>query len=115
MMNWKGYGRKRLWHSYRYCPDICLDRLRKTAKRVNQDSPCPGLVPNRAHPEHKLETLSVGAPCSLPQSYSGTCCENSFLLPFVLTNGLSHQMMNEHSVVFGKKRGTVATVPQPTT
>jgi hypothetical protein len=34
MMNWKGCRRKRLWPDLRYCPGICLDGLRITAKNL---------------------------------------------------------------------------------
>jgi hypothetical protein len=31
-MNWKGYGRKWVWPTLRYYPDICLEGPRKTTK-----------------------------------------------------------------------------------
>jgi hypothetical protein len=32
MMNWKGYGRKRLWPNFRYHTSTCLEGLSKTTK-----------------------------------------------------------------------------------
>jgi hypothetical protein len=41
-MNWKGYGRKRLWPNLRYYPGICMEGLRKTTKSLTQAIRSPG-------------------------------------------------------------------------
>jgi hypothetical protein len=43
IMNWKGFGRKRLWPSLRHYPSTCLDGLRK---------PGPGRDFNPERPEN---------------------------------------------------------------
>jgi hypothetical protein len=37
-MNWKGFGRSGLGLILRYYPGICLERLKKTTKKLSQDS-----------------------------------------------------------------------------
>jgi hypothetical protein len=59
MMNWKGFGRKRLWPNFKVVPGIRLDELRK-----KQDKPQSGscwaeiLTRDLPNKERVLITLS---------------------------------------------------------
>jgi hypothetical protein len=46
MMNWKGFGRILYDIIVRYRPDILMEGLRKTTKKLSQDSRSSGGSPN---------------------------------------------------------------------
>jgi hypothetical protein len=58
-MNSKGYGKKRSWPNLRYCPGICLDGLRKTTKKLSQDSKSVGRDLNPGPPDYKTGVLTT--------------------------------------------------------
>jgi hypothetical protein len=60
MMNWKECERKRSWHNLRYYPGIFLDRLRKTAKTLRQNSRSLGRDLNLGPPEYEAGVNTIG-------------------------------------------------------
>jgi hypothetical protein len=58
-MQWNGYGRKRSWPNLKYCPGICLERLRKTTKNLSQDSRSPGRGFHPGPPEYEVGVLTT--------------------------------------------------------
>jgi hypothetical protein len=63
MMNWKGYGRKRLWLNFRYCPGICLEGLSETTRIPNKYSQSPGRDLNLGSPEYEVGVLTTRSRC----------------------------------------------------
>jgi hypothetical protein len=59
MMNWKGGGRKRSWPNFRYNPSICLEGLRKSTKRISQDSRSPVRDLNPGYPAYEAGVLTT--------------------------------------------------------
>jgi hypothetical protein len=53
MMDWEGFGRKRLWPNLRYYLSICLEGLIKTTKNLRPDSRSPGRDLNPGPPEYE--------------------------------------------------------------
>jgi hypothetical protein len=58
MINWKGYGKKRLWHNLRLYHGIFLERLRKITADFSQNIRSPGRDLNPGHPEYKARVLT---------------------------------------------------------
>lgn len=56
-MTWKRYWRKRSWPNQRFCPDLCINKLKKTTEHLSQDIRCPVAELNRTPPNtvHNLE------------------------------------------------------------
>jgi hypothetical protein len=52
-----------LWHNLRYCPDICLEGLRKVAENLLQDSWCPSQNLNQGPSNYKSDTLAIEPAC----------------------------------------------------
>jgi hypothetical protein len=44
IMNWKGYGRKRSWANWRFCPGIYLEGPRATTRKPQSGQSSPGRV-----------------------------------------------------------------------
>jgi hypothetical protein len=52
-MNFEGYGLKLLWLNLMYCPGIFLVGLRKTVKKLNEDSWFQGPYLNPGPPKYE--------------------------------------------------------------
>jgi hypothetical protein len=59
MLNWKVFGRKRLWPNLKYYLDNCLERLRKTTINLSQDSLSLGRELNPEPPEYEAGVLAI--------------------------------------------------------
>jgi hypothetical protein len=63
MMNWKAFGRKRLWPNRgKYYPGTYLEGLIKTTKNLSHDSHCPGRDSNPAPPKYLSKVFPLCHP-----------------------------------------------------
>jgi hypothetical protein len=60
-MNYKGYERTRKWHNLRYYPGICLEGLRKTTKKLSQDSQSPDRDLKPGPPKYEAGVVATAA------------------------------------------------------
>jgi hypothetical protein len=63
-MNNKGYERKQSWHNLRYCPEIFLETLRKTAETSATTDPTSGRDLNSVSPKDEAYVPSTLPLCS---------------------------------------------------
>jgi hypothetical protein len=59
MMNWKGCRRKLSWPNVRHYTSICPEGLRKTTKKLSQDSWSLGQELNPELPEYDAGVLTT--------------------------------------------------------
>jgi hypothetical protein len=59
MINWKIFGSKRLWLNFKVLSWNSPGGLKKTTKKLNQDSWFPGLVLKPEYPQYEAEVLTT--------------------------------------------------------